>query len=157
MYTAYQWSQQGVRSPTGALVTHDLETGKLRDLTAVEIAGKTLGFNPTIVSQNRELMFAQYERKVYWQSRRDKLLDDAWRAHWQKDKEAIADTKKAMTKFNMEIPAEYKDLRVTGADVARSRMSRQTIKRAEEQQVAPQRRYKSLYRDVKESYQEPSP
>jgi hypothetical protein len=155
IWSAYQWSQKGVRSPSGALVTHDLETGKLRDLTASEIAGKALGFNPTVVSQNREVMFAQYDRKIYWQTRRDILLDDYWRAHWQKDRESQADVRKSVSDFNASVPAEYRDLRVTGADIARSTQARDRIKRFEEQQSSPQRRYRSLYKDVKDSFNEP--
>lgn len=155
IWTAYKWSQDGVRAPSGALITHDLQTGKLRDLTATEIFGKALGFNPTIVSQNREIMFAQYDRKIYWQTRRDILLDDYWRAHWQKDREAQADVRKAVTKFNESIPDEYRTLRVTGADIARSVQSRQRIKRFEERQSTPQRRYRPLYKDVKESFGQP--
>ena len=155
IYTAYRWSQYGVRAPSGALITHDLETGKLRELTADEILGKALGFNPTIVSQNREVRFAQYDRKIYWQTRRQGLLEDVWTAHWQKDREAQADAKKAITEFNSAVPVQYKDLRVTGADIARSVKARERVRRFDEKQVAPQRRYKSLYRDVKGSFEPP--
>lgn len=155
IWSAYKWSEDGVRSPTGALVTHDLTTGKLRDLTTDEILLKALGFNPTIVSQNREMMFAQHDRKIYWQTRRDMLLDDYWRAHMQKDREAIADVKQAVSKYNEAIPGEYKSLRVTPADIAKSMQVRTRNKRIEEQQSTPQRRYQSLYKDIKKSYEAP--
>jgi hypothetical protein len=155
IYTAYRWSEEGVTTPLGALVTHDLETGKIRDLTADEIFGKALGFNPTIVSQNREIAFAQYDRKIYWDARRGRLLDDAWRARWQGDQEAQADVRKAITEYNSSVPAEYRSLRITGADLAQSRQTRQRIKRAQELQSTPQRRFKKLYEDVRRSYDRP--
>lgn len=155
IYTAYRWSQHGVRAPTGALVTHDLETGKLRDLTPEEILGKALGFNPTIVSQNREVRFNQYDRKVYWQTRRSILLEDYWHAILEKDREAIADTKKSIVEYNAGVPAEHKEMRLSGSDIARSIQSRQRIKRFDEEQTTSQRRFRPLYEDVKGSYDRP--
>jgi len=152
IYTAYYWSQHGVRSPTGAEITRDPQTGKIRELTDLEIWGKALGFNPTIVSENRQIRFAQYDRKIYWQTRRDMLLDDVWRAKWQKDREAEADVRKAITDFNAAIPSDYADLRVKPVDIARSMKARQRVKRFEEQGTTPQKRYRSLYRDVKDSF-----
>lgn len=155
LYVAYRWDKYGVRAPSAGLVTHDLETGKLRDLTTAEIIGKALGFNPTVVSQNREIAFDQYDRKIYWNTRRDILLDASWRAHWQKDSEAQADVKKAISKFNASIPAEGKLFRITGADIARSRQTRERIKRFDELQSTPQKKMRPIYRDVKESYENP--
>lgn len=155
IYTAYRWSQQGVRAPTGAQITHDLETGKLRDLTAYEIAGKALGFNPAIVSQNREIRFEQYDRKVYWEARRKMLVDDLWKARVEKDREAEKDAKTAIVEYNASVPAEYKSLRLSGADIHRSLQARQKIMRADESQVSPQRKYRPLYEDVRQSYDQP--
>jgi hypothetical protein len=155
IWTAYRWSQYGVRGPSAGEVTHDLQTGKLRDLTAAEIFGKALGFNPTVVSQNREIAFTQYDRQVYWQGRRKVLFDDHWTAYWQKDREAQADVRKAITEFNQSIPAEYRGLRITSGDLVRSIQTHKAKQRAEEQQSTPQRRYKPLYRDIKESYGQP--
>lgn len=153
IYVAYRWTQQGVRGPNDGLITHDLQTGKLRDLTSAEIAGKALGFNPTVVSQNREVLFAQHDRKMYWQSRRQGLLDNYWEAKWHKDREAIADTKKAVTEFNMTVPPEYSNLRIKGVDLARSLDYKRKQQAAEEKQSTTSRRYAPLYRDVKESYE----
>jgi len=155
IYTAYKWTQEGVRAPTGALVTHDLETGKIRDLTMTEIAGKALGFNPTIVSQNREVRFNQWDRQVYWQSRRKDLLDDYWKATWQKDKDAIADTKRAVAEFNEAIPEDFKEVRIRGADIAKSMNVRRKQMMADEQQRSTSKRYQNLYVDVAESYDRP--
>jgi hypothetical protein len=156
VWNAYTWSQQGVRAPSGAEITFDLDSGKLRDLTTVEVFGKALGFNPTVVSQNREVLFQQHDLRMYWLSRRDRLLDDMWRATWQRDREAIADVNKAIVEFNSEIPDDYKrSLRITPRDVFNSRRVRARTKRLEELQLPAQRRYRDLYRDVRESYKAP--
>lgn len=155
IYVAYRWSQDGPRAPSGAHITHDLETGKIRDLTAVEIAGKALGFNPTVVSQNREVRFAQYDRQVYWQTRRQGLMQDLWTAKLEKDREAEADAKKAIVEYNASVPAEYRQLRLTGADIARSMQNRKRVMRFDEKQTTSQKKYRPLYEDVKESYDRP--
>lgn len=155
IYSSYYWNQHGVRSPSGALVTHDLQTGKLRELTATELWGKAMGFNPTIVSENRSIMFDQWDRKMFWQNKREMMMEDVWRATWQKDKKGEADARKAIKEYNAAIPAEYKDLRVTGADIAKSMQARRRTVAKEEQNEPVQKRYRSLYKDVKESYDRP--
>lgn len=152
IYTSYYWSQHGVRAPNAGLITHDLETGKLRDLTTAEIFGRALGFNPAIVSQNRELRFTENDRKIYWQSKRTNLLDDVWEAHWKKDKEGEVAARKEITEFNARVPGTYKDLRIQGADVARSIRGREKNKALEEKQQPSQKRFRGLYEDIQKSY-----
>jgi len=153
IYNAYRWDQQGVRAADGSLVTIDKKTGKLRDLTAVEIVGKAFGLNPTVVSENRQIRFEQYDQQMYWQSRRKALLDDIWRAKWQKDREAEADARKAVSDFNASIPAKDRVLKITGADIAKSIQTHQQRKRMEEQGKAPERRFRPLYKDIRESHE----
>lgn len=155
IYTAYEWSKNGVTTPTGSQITFDLETGKLRDLTTEEILGKALGFNPTVVSQNREKRFAQYDQQVFWQARRQRLLEDIWRAKWQKNKEAEADARKAVIDFNSGVPNEppYRSIRITNADIALSMQARMRQKRADEQGKSIQKRYQGLYESVSQSYE----
>ena len=157
LYTAYKWSQEGVRASSGSLVTRDLETGKIRDLTAEEIWGKALGFNPTVVSQERAIRYDQYDRKIYWQSRRKELLDDYWRAQVQKSPEAIADTKAAIAEFNKDLGPDFKHMRIRGADIAKSRQTHRRQVRAEESGRPVERRYRELYKDIRESYREGQP
>lgn len=152
LYVAYDWHENGVRGPNGGLVTHDLQTGKLRDLTAAEIWGKALGFNPTIVSENREIAWQQYDRKMFWQNRRKGLLDDYWRAYQQRDREAMADVRTAVHDFNADIPRDFADVRIRPIDLSNSLKTHRRLQRAEEQGVAPEKRYRSLYRDIKGSY-----
>jgi len=153
IYTSYRWSEDGVRAPTGALITKDPQTGELRDLTAVEIAGKALGFNPTVVSENRELRFAQYDRKVYWVTRRQNLMDDMWRARLQKDDDAIADSKQAVKDYNASIPVQFRSLRISGTDVQRSMHTRAQRMKADEAGKPAERRYRGVYQDVESSFE----
>jgi hypothetical protein len=155
IWTAYKWSQEGVRAPSMAQVTHDEQTGKLRDLTAGEIVGKALGFNPLVVSQGRETAWNQYDQKMYWQGRRKHLTDDYYRAWVLKDREGMADVRKAVTRYNENVPGEYRSLRITSGDLSRSVQAHERQRRAEEAQTTPQRRYKPLYREIRESYESP--
>lgn len=157
MYTAYRWSQHGVRAPNGAEIVRDAETNQLRDLTAGEIAGKVLGLNPTAVSDAREILFKQYSAKIYWTSRRSMLLDDMWTAVLQNDREAKADVQKAIAEFNAGVPKEpqFAGLRVTPRDIAQSIQKRKKEKRATEMQSTTQRKYRGVYEEVRQSYDPP--
>ena len=155
IYNAYYWSQHGVKNPMGANVVHDLETNKLRDPTAVEIAGKALGFNPTAVSQNREMDFEQYEVKVYWQSRRRGLVEAVNVAIWKKDKEAQAKAMAAVRDFNSSIPPDHKELRLTGRELQLALNKKRQERIKMEQNKAPQKRFQSSYDEVEESYAPP--
>lgn len=153
VWNAYTWAHEGVRSPSGALITRDLKTGELRDLTTVEIYGKALGFNPTIIAQNREILFSQHDARMYWLGRRDRLLDDIWKATVQQDREAMADVMKNIEEFNNEIPEDYRgSLRLTLKQIADSRKARMRNMRLEERGLPPQKRFRELYRDVRDSF-----
>ena len=155
IYTAYKWSQEGVRSPSSAIITRDLETGELRDLTAMEIWGKVLGFNPTVVSQERQIRFEMYDRQIYWQARRKQLMDDYWRSLWKKDLEAQKDVKDAIEEFNAGLGPDFRDMRIRGSDLARSRATHRRIVREEERGRPTQRRYREIGRGIRESYESP--
>lgn len=153
VWNAYQWNEDGVRTPQGSLVTHDLQTGELRDLTTAEVFGKALGFNPTVVSANREILFSQHDARMYWAGRRERLLDDAWKAHRQDDREAVADVRQNIEEFNEEIPEDYRQaLRISPKNLADSRKERSRRMRLEERGLPAQKRYRSLYKDVRESF-----
>ena len=152
-YSAYYWSKYGVRSPEKAIISFDEETGKPRELTAVELWGKAAGFNPTVVSQNREIQSEQRELKIYWTARRAGLLDDVWTADWQKDLEGKADARRAVEDFNSSIPVEYKSLRITGKNIQDSLVARRKAQRLAQQQKAPQKKFNAPYQEIRESFE----
>lgn len=151
--SALRWTEEGVRAPNGARILRDRETGELRDPYAWEIAGKALGFNPTAVSESRTIRYAQLDMRLYWSQRREGLMDDAWKAFWRDDREAMADTMKAIKEYNSEIPQEFGPaLRITGKDLIASRKTRMRALRAEEAQMPPEKRYRQLHKNVNESF-----
>lgn len=160
IWNAYYWSENGVRGPNDGLITAEVGPNgerKLRDLTAVEIAGKALGFNPTIVSENREIMWNQYDLKMYFQGKRQGLKEQYWDATRQKDPEALADVKKAISEFNASLPAEpqYKAMRILSGELARSVQTHRRMLRAEEKGQPSDKRSRGVYEDVRESYRRP--
>lgn len=153
IYNGFKWSEEGVLAPDRSRVTRDLKTGELRDLTTGEIFGKVLGFNPTVVSANREILFAQHDARMYWTARRDRLLDDMWKARDQQDREAMADVRKAIDEYNEWVPEQFRrELRLTPKQLADSYKARSRQKRLSERGLPHQKRYRGLYRDIRESY-----
>jgi hypothetical protein len=152
--TAYHWSKNGVRNPNNALITRDRETGLMRDLTAPEIYGKALGFNPEIVSSNKEKMFAQYDMKTYWRSKIQGLLENLDTATIQRDREAIADAREAISEHNKTLPKGLEKLRITPKTIAESMRERRRRRRLEERGLSVEKKYRPLYQDISESFQE---
>ena len=102
---ATDWAQRGVRYNGGARVTRDLATGEIRDLTTGELLMKGLGgFNPTIVAQNREKNFAKLDATMFWMERKSRLYANLAEALRQGDREAVADTERAVAYYNEHCP-----------------------------------------------------
>lgn len=150
---AYKWSEEGVRAPDGGIITRDLKTGELRDLSTFEILGKALGFNPTVVSENRERIFMQHDMRMYWMTRRSKLTKDYWDARLNGDREAMADTRDAIDRFNEEVQdKDLARLRISGKELSRSMKIRERQKRQTEQGLPHEKRYRGLFEDVNEAF-----
>jgi hypothetical protein len=141
----YLFATEGVRGSGGHIITKDRD-GTIRDLTGYELLGRALGFQPAIVAHNRELDRAQREMQQYWMGRRSSLLRLAWEAKVQNDREAIADVKDEIRRFNEKAP--QKELRISERDVQQSVRQRQRILEREEQGRAPLNRYDPLYLEV---------
>ena len=102
---ANDWAQRGVRYNSSARVTRDLVTGEIRDLTTGELLMKGLGgFNPTIVAQNREKNFAKLDATMFWMERKTRLYANLAEALRQRDREATADTERAIAYYNEHCP-----------------------------------------------------
>lgn len=158
MVTAIDWSTHGVRNPYGGRLIRDLTTGELRDPTTAEILGRAAGFNPTAVSNEREIQWQQNDARTYWVTRRSRLFEDYWRATLNQDREAIADVRKAIQEFNKDIPEGVgSKVRITPSDLAKSRQVHMTKKRLSEQGKSPQgKRYNELFKGIRESFDEPA-
>lgn len=123
MYNAYYWSEHGVRGPNDAQITLEKQpdgSEKPRDLTSYEIAMKALGFNPTIVSENREKIYGQHDVKMFWQAKRSGLLEYWDRANWQDDDQARDDVRKTIEEFNDDLGDEddFRAMRILPKDLS---------------------------------------
>jgi hypothetical protein len=139
----------GVVYPSGGRVTFDKATGQIRDITTGEMLAQLMGFQPSIVSSNKELHWMQKDAQDYWVSRRNGLVAQLWEAQRQGDREAAADVREAIAKFNAS--AEPK-LRLSAADLNRSLASRKKGAKADEQQTARTARFKGLYQGIADDF-----
>lgn len=151
--SSYDFSKHGLRGPHDGLISRDPERGELRDLTTVEIFGKALGFNPSVVSENREIYWSQHDARMYWQGRRKGLLDQYWDATWQQDREALADVRESIQKYNEFVPQAYAKLRLTPKEINDSMKVRRRQQGLEQRDLPMQKRYRALHRDVRESFE----
>jgi len=145
-----QWSMHGARSRNGALITRDLESQELRDLTNWEIGGAMMGFQPSAVSHERAQRYEVKEAIDYWQASRKLLLDQLWFAHWSENGELQNDVNEAIGEFNRDIP--YPQMRITGETRRESLKARRRQTRMEELGIPAQKQYRGLARDVQEVY-----
>jgi hypothetical protein len=160
IWNAYRWTEHGVLGPNEGRITREKgPDGQLRprDLTALEIAGKVLGFNPAVVSQNREVLWNQYDLKMYFQGKRQILKRQYWDATREEDVEAIADVKKAVSEFNLSLgdDPQYKKMRITSKELMQSIQAHRRLQKLEEKGLPSDKRSRGIYEDVRESYDRP--
>jgi len=136
-----------VRGYAGQVITKEAD-GTVRPLTTKEMFGKALGFNPGIISVNRETDFLQREVATYWTQRRKRYMDEYWQAHLLRDVEMKADVRNEIRNYNNSVPDRA--LKITSKDIARSRKQRERIRKLEERGSSPVKRYRTLYRRVEE-------
>lgn len=141
----YLFHTEGVRGGNGAIITRDRD-GTIRNLTGYELMGRALGFQPAIVSHNRELDRTQREQQEFWMNRRASLTRLMWEAKVQNDREAIADVRERIREYNAKAPS--KELRLSERDLQQSMRQRQLRLQRDEEGRAPLRRYDPLYQEV---------
>lgn len=105
--TLAEW-EHGVLAPSGGRITIDRETGTVRDLTTGEQLVRLMGFNPEIIAANREVHWMQRDVQLYWTTRRDGLVKQAFEAYGHNDREAIADVQEALREFNASAPPKLR-------------------------------------------------
>ena len=84
------------------------------------------------------------------------MIPDA-RAREEGDREAIADTKQAITDFNLDVPTEEwsKHFKVTGKDIGDAWKRYRKGQKAEEAGMPKEKRYRGLAEDIRRSYEKP--
>jgi hypothetical protein len=142
----------GVTSKDGRRMTWDEEKGEFRDITTKELAGMALGFNPTLLAENREKNFAVMSEVFYWQTRRSDVMDRYWQAVRSGDQELRLEVLAMKDKFNAQAP-DHK-LRITGKDLAESVRAHRKQVRAGETYGTAMKKYRGVAQDVKGSYEE---
>lgn len=142
----------GVTTKDGRRMTWDAETEEFRDITTKELAGMALGFNPTILAENREQNFAVMSEVFYWQTRRSDMMDRYWQAVRSGDQELRLEVLAAKDKYNAQVPQAK--LRITGKDLADSVRTHRKQVRAGENYGASQKKYRGVAQDVQGAYME---
>ena len=133
-------------------MTWDEEKGEFRDITTKELAGMALGFNPTILAENREKNFAVMSEVFYWQTRRSDVMDRYWKAVRSGDQELRLEVLAFKDKYNAQVPDAK--LRITGKDLAESvRAHRKQVKAGEKYGTA-MKKYQGVAGEVGSAYEE---
>lgn len=141
----YEW-EHGVRAPSGGKITVDRHTGEVRDLTTGESLIRLMGFNPEIISANKEIHWMQRDVQQYWSGRRNLLITQIFEARLQGDREAIADTDASLKSFNENAP---KALKITSRDLHKALKRKKTIARKDEAGKSRQRKFQKLDDEMK--------
>jgi len=142
----------GVTTKNGMRLTLDQETGEYRDLTTSELVGMALGFNPTILKENRDARYRATSAILYWQIRRLDLMDNWREARTSFDEEGLTSARQEIQKFNEQVPSTK--LRITGKTLADSWRSHQKAVRAEERFGAQSKMYRGVGSEVRNAYLE---
>lgn len=142
----------GVTSKDGRRMTWDKEKQEFRDITTKELAGMAMGFNPTLLSENREKNFAIMSEVFYWQTRRSDVMDRYWQAVRSGDQELRLEMLAAKDKYNAQVPDGK--LRITGKDLAESIRNHQKQVKAGEKYGTAMKKYRGVAEEVGSAYEE---
>ena len=119
------------------------EFNPYNDEDFAELAAQTFGFATTRVNQKYEQRASQERMKMYWVTRRTKVLENYAYAVMSEDQEGIADARKAITRFNDTAPVGMRRL---GAETIqqsiKERFRRATLR---EEGVPSEKSMRSLY------------
>jgi len=111
-----------------------------------ELAGISLGFNPTRLSQKWDAVRQQTESEMYFATRRESLLRALDHATYTGDKEGRKDAQDAINRYNKEVP--YRALRISRKTQTTSLRERKRRRRLAERGIPAQKQYKQLARDI---------
>jgi len=125
---------------------------------AGELGGQALGFATTRVTEESELRWLTRQHIAYWQSQRQHLLKQlGWVVEIDKgdNREAIADLKKAIKKYNNKVPD--RGMRISGDTVQASLASRGRAAEAAKRGLPTQRAGRQISQELREAWTEESP
>lgn len=115
-----------------------------------ENIAQALGFATTRVNQRFELRASQESLKQYWTTRRAMVMENFAYALMSQDQEAIADARRALVRFNKEIPSPALAIRRDSL----TKSIKQRFKRAElrEQGIPNEKAFQFLYKRQEEQF-----
>lgn len=142
---AIRWGAQGGETdPRGAMkMPMSWQDTEQR----MEIIAGALGFQPTRLAERREQdeMFKRHAE--FYMARQSKLLQDFAYVYSLRDREGIADARKAIRQYNMEVPDPR--LRISGQMLKRSVVSRmRNIRKLERGLPLEGKKFIGLYREI---------
>ena len=144
----------GVTLSTGERLTYDKERGEFRDLTGRELIGMSLGFNPTILSDNRREHFTLKGEEAYWRNRRSDLMDKWARARRIGDTEMETKYLDEISNYNDSVP--FPSMKITGRARVISLRERTKHARQAEAFGTSQKSTRPLAEDVRSAFR-PAP
>lgn len=129
------------------LVTFDIDETE----GMAQAIGQALGFRPAAITQLQEKEWAQREAAEYYQTRRELLLAQFYFARSAGDREAIADMRSAISRYNSEVP--FPIMRINGKALHDSYLSRQRSAAKRERGDQMNRRMQPLADQIGEVYE----
>lgn len=115
-----------------------------------EIIAMGLGFNPTRVARRWDVQRMQQEAAMYWRVRKSMLLQQFDYAREKKSREGRADARRAVTRYNNEVP--FPELKIKGRDLKRSVAERERRRFQVERGRLANKREARLGQDVLEQF-----
>jgi hypothetical protein len=111
-------------------------------------------FNFTSTAVNKRYERANHESKLveFYTEKRSQLLNSLAIARQHEDREAVADSFAAIREFNSSIP--FKELSVSGKDIAEVTKRRELTKFKREHEMAPSKKFTNVYRKAIEDVSE---
>lgn len=136
-----RWMAEGEETTSNGMQVVPFETPEQR----AEIALKTLGFTPTRIDQTRRQMRAAQESLLYYQARKQMLMDDFWYARQTGDREVMADARQAIRDYNAEVrEAKLGQFIIKGDSLVASLSERAKARAMSERGISSDRRQEAL-------------
>ena len=145
---AYRWARDGGVTGYSDEVQVSMDPEDPQDLA--EIVARGLGFRPTRVAKEQELLWSQRVHAQYYATRRGMLLKQFDHARVTRDREALADVKKAIRAYNASVPVG--GLKISSKDIKRSQQRREQNRKTLERGLPIHRRETQLYRELEKKY-----
>ncbi|TXH17933.1 MAG: PLxRFG domain-containing protein [Hyphomicrobiaceae bacterium] len=116
----------------------------------LENIGQALGFTPSRIARAYELNSVEQDMKLYWTTRRALVIENYAFAAFAQDKDALADAKAALDRFNKQAPAPR--LRITGDTIQRSMRERTRLRQLKAQGLPKELAFAPLYSELQDAY-----